>query len=49
MREQILAVLLLAAVALIVAGVAHFSTGSAFIAAGALLGLWSWLIFGEVE
>ena len=49
MREQILAGLLLVAAALIVAGVAHFSAGGAFIAAGALLGLWSWLVFGEID
>lgn len=49
MREQTLAVLLLVAAALIVAGVATFSDGAALIAAGALLALWSWLVFGEVE
>lgn len=49
MREQILAVLLLMAGALIVAGVAQFSTGGAFIAGGALLALWSWLVFGEIN
>lgn len=49
MREQTLAVLLLAAAAFIVTGVAQFSAGGAFIAGGALLALWSWLVFGEVE
>lgn len=49
MREQTLAVLLLVAAALIIAGVAKFSAGAAFIAAGLLLGLWSWLILAEVS
>lgn len=40
--------LLAVAAALIVAGVAEFSAGGAFIVAGVLLALWSWLIFGEV-
>jgi hypothetical protein len=49
MREQIMAGLLALAAVLIVIGVAKFSTGAALITAGVLLGLWSWLIFGEVE
>lgn len=49
MREQTLAVLLATAAALIVIGVAHFSTGAAFITGGVLLALWSWLLFGDVE
>lgn len=49
MREQTLAVLLALAAALVITGVAHFTTGGAFIAAGILLALWSWLLFGEVE
>jgi hypothetical protein len=49
MKEQTLAVLLLVAAGLIVAGTARFSTGAALIIAGVLLALWSWLVFGEVE
>lgn len=49
MREQTLAVLLFAAAALIVVGVSKFSAGAALIVAGLLLGLWSWLVFGEVD
>lgn len=49
MREQILAVLLLMAAALVVAGVASFSGRAGLIAAGVLWGLWSWLVFGDVE
>lgn len=48
MKEQTLAVLLLVAAGLIVAGVATFSTGAGLIACGVLWGLWSWLFFGEV-
>jgi hypothetical protein len=48
-QEQTLAVLLLVAAGLITAGAARFSTGAAFIIAGVLLALWSWLIFGEVD
>lgn len=48
MREQILAVLLALAAALIVIGVATFDDGAAFIIAGLLAGVWSWLVFGEV-
>lgn len=49
MKEQTLAVLLLVAAGLIVAGAAQFSTGASLIVAGVLFALWSWLIFGEVE
>lgn len=49
MKEQTLAVLLLVAAGLIVAGVASFSTGAGLIAAGVLWGIWSWLVFGEVD
>lgn len=49
MREQLLAVLLAMAAALITAGIATFSTGAGLIVGGVLWGLWSWLIFGEVE
>lgn len=49
MREQTLAVLLLVAAALVVAGVASFSGEAGLIAAGVLFGVWSWLVFGEVE
>ncbi len=41
--------LLAVAAVLVVLGVARFSIGAAFIAGGLLLGLWSWLVFGEVE
>jgi hypothetical protein len=49
MREQILAGLLAIAAVLVATGVARFSSGGALIAAGILLGLWSWLVFGEVD
>lgn len=49
MREQILAVLLLVAAAVITAGVARISTAWALILGGALMALWSWLIFGDVD
>ncbi len=49
MREQILAVLLAMAAALIVAGIATFSGGAGLIAAGGLWGAWSWLFFGDIE
>lgn len=49
MREQILAVLLLLAAALIVAGVASFSPRSSLITAGLLGGLWSWLVLGDID
>ncbi len=49
MGEQILAVLLLVAVGLIVAGVATFSSGASLIAGGVLWAIWSWLFFGDLE
>ena len=48
MRERNLAILLALAAVLVAIGIAHYSTGGAFIAGGVLLALWSWLIFGEV-
>lgn len=49
MREWILGVLLAVAAAAVVAGVAlSVSVGVALIVGGVLLGLWSWLMFGEV-
>lgn len=44
-----LAVLLLAAAALVVAGVALWSPAAALVVAGTLLAGWSWLFFAEVK
>lgn len=49
MREWILGGLLALAGTLIVAGAHRFSTGAALVAAGVLLAVWSWLMFGDVE
>lgn len=48
MRERIFAVLLALAAGAVVMGVLHFSPGAAWIVGGVLLGLWTWLVFGEV-
>jgi len=47
-REQILAVLLAVAAALVVWGVAGFSTPAARVSAGLLLAGFAWLILGDV-
>lgn len=46
-REWLFAVALAAAVALVVAGVAMWSTPAALIAAGVGVGVYSWLILGD--
>lgn len=48
MRERMLVVLLAVAASLVVVGVAHFSTGAAFVASGLLLAGLAWLVLGEV-
>lgn len=48
MRLKALGVLLAAAVALLVAGVATWSPGAALIAASVGVAGWAWLFFGEV-
>lgn len=48
MREVIFAVILALASAAIVIGAADYSPGAAWIAAGALLAGWSWLVLGEI-
>ena len=47
-REWMFALLLAVAGALIVRGVAEFSTGAAWIAGGVLLAAWAWLAAGDV-
>lgn len=48
MRAQVFAGSLALAAALVVTGVAELSRPAAFVVAGALLGLWSWLVLAEV-
>lgn len=45
MRDAIFALLLLSACASIVIGVASWSTGAAWVTAGVLGIVWSWLVF----
>lgn len=49
MRERIMAGLLAVAAALVVVGVAGWSTQAGCVVAGLLLALWAWLVLGEVE
>lgn len=49
LREWILAGLLAVAAGLVVRGVASFSTGAAWLAAGVAVGVWSWLVLTETH
>ena len=49
MRYKLLSVSLLVAGSLIAAGVARWSTNLGLIIAGALLGIWSWLVFADLD
>lgn len=49
MQEAILAVLLAVAGALVVIGVAMWSTAAGFVAGGAMLAAWSWMVLDEVD
>jgi hypothetical protein len=49
MRERIMAFLLAVAAGLITIGAFRCADFAGFIVAGILLGVWSWLVFGEVD